>query len=352
MKVGRYRKVETRIWNDERFRKLSDSGKFLFLFILTHPNLTSLGAMRATIPGLSAELGWQEARCDEAFAELVLESHGRSLVEIDKHASFVGLPNFLKYNAPENPNVVKSWSSSLELLPECPLKTKLMEHAHACLKDREAGFLAAWETVCETVSEPFRKPVGNGLPNQEPEPEQEPEPKHKPRYPASGVCNQGQGKSRKSTESVFKDLTVADLKDNRKLFDWLKNQATQGKRPLVKFTEATALNVFAAAERALECGENPVALFSHIVGKGAKGDWTLISSEQEERARKRLNELKRAVATPSVAVPKVPNNDQQRAGSIEPTALADVVGQIVKKIERKPPENTQQAAPVTAGAAS
>ncbi len=44
--MGRYRKVETRIWNDATFRSLSDDGKLLFLFVLTHPSQTSLGAMR------------------------------------------------------------------------------------------------------------------------------------------------------------------------------------------------------------------------------------------------------------------------------------------------------------------
>lgn len=303
MGVGKYRKVETRIWNDERFRKLSDSGKLLFLFLLTHPYLTSLGAMRATIPGLSAELGWPETHCRETFAELMSESCGRSLVGFDEQASFIGLPNFLKYNSPENPNVVKSWSKSLELLPECSFKNQLIEHARACVQDRArtcatkdgtAAFLSAWETVCQTVSELFRKPVGNGWPNQEPEPEQKPEQEQKPERPASGVCVQVQGKRR---ESVFNVVTADVLKDSVKLLDWFKRIATRGKRPVVRDSEHDKLNVFAAAERALECGDDAVKLFVYIVGKGAKGGWEKISNEQEERARARLRELSRATTS-------------------------------------------------------
>lgn len=326
MGIGKYRKVETRIWNDERFRKLSDSGKLLFLFLLTHPHLTSLGAMRATIPGLSAELGWPENRCRETFAELMSESCGRSLVGFDEQASFIGLPNFLKYNSPENPNVVKSWSKSLEMLPECPFKEQLIEHARACVQDRaracvkkdgSAAFLSAWETVCQTVSEPFRKPVGNGWPNQEPEPEQKPEQEQKPEKPASGVCVQVQGKHREN-ESVFNVVTEDLLKDDNKLFDWFQNKATRGKRPVVRDSEHDKLNVFAAAERALECGDDPVKLFVHIVGKGAKGGWKLISNEQEERARTRLRELRRATTSPSSTLANMVLNKLASKEQVEP----------------------------------
>lgn len=51
-------------------------------------------------------------------------------------------------------------------------------------------------------------------------------------------------------------------------------------------TMADALNIFGAAERALEVGKSPAALFARIVrGKS----WHLISGEQMDRARKKLN---------------------------------------------------------------
>lgn len=36
--MASYRKIDPRIWNDERFRVLTDSGKLAFLFVLTHPS--------------------------------------------------------------------------------------------------------------------------------------------------------------------------------------------------------------------------------------------------------------------------------------------------------------------------
>ena len=64
--MARYRKIETRIWNDQKFNELSDDGKLLLLMLLTHPHLTSIGAMRATLPGLASELHWSLERLQQA----------------------------------------------------------------------------------------------------------------------------------------------------------------------------------------------------------------------------------------------------------------------------------------------
>jgi hypothetical protein len=63
----KYRKIDPRIWNDAKFRELSDKGKLVFLFVLTHPCMTALGAMRGTMAGLAAELGWPAEAFQEAF---------------------------------------------------------------------------------------------------------------------------------------------------------------------------------------------------------------------------------------------------------------------------------------------
>jgi hypothetical protein len=113
---SRYRKIDPRIWNDEKFRTLTDDGKLAFIFLLTHPHMTALGAMRGTLPGLAAELGWAAKR----FASSVQEVIALALIEVCEKASWIGIPNFLKYNEPEGPNsVTKAWVLALDLLPEC-----------------------------------------------------------------------------------------------------------------------------------------------------------------------------------------------------------------------------------------
>jgi len=154
----KYRKIDPRIWNDAKFRELSDRGKLVFLFLLTHPHMTSLGAMRATIPGLAAELGWTEKAFREAFREAFL----RGMVRLDEKAHFLGLPNFLKYNPPESPNVIKAWQKCLDDIPECDMKNEWIQ----MLKGYAKGYTKAFR---EAFEEAFRK----NMPNQEQEQEQE-----------------------------------------------------------------------------------------------------------------------------------------------------------------------------------
>jgi hypothetical protein len=158
--MARYRKVDPRIWNDAKFRTLSDDGKLIFLFLLTHPQMTSLGAMRGTINGLAAEIGWDQKRFAKGFQEAL----SKAMAKHDPEASFLWLPKFLKYNGPESPNVLKAWAGALDLLPECPLLNELLEHVK--------GFA---EGLTEGFREAYAHAWPKAMPNPEQEPEQEPE---------------------------------------------------------------------------------------------------------------------------------------------------------------------------------
>jgi uncharacterized phage protein (TIGR02220 family) len=156
--VSRYRKIDPRIWNDEKFRTLSNDGKLVFLFLLSHPHMTALGAMRASIAGLASELQWPT----KAFGEAFREALSKGMCKHDSEASFIWLPKFLKYNGPESPNVVKSWSQSADLLPECEMKNELLQ---------------AVKAFVEALPEAFRKALpeafAKSMPYQEREQEQE-----------------------------------------------------------------------------------------------------------------------------------------------------------------------------------
>lgn len=137
--MARYRKIDPRIWNDKKFRELSDAAKLVFLFLLTHPHMTSLGAMRATIAGLAEELDWDTEAFREAFAEVLLNG----MAEHDQKACLIAIPNFIRYNSPESPNVVKAWVSSLDLLPECELKSRTIARAKAFAEALSEAFAKA-----------------------------------------------------------------------------------------------------------------------------------------------------------------------------------------------------------------
>ncbi|MFC3725456.1 hypothetical protein [Neoaquamicrobium sediminum] len=167
--MSRYRKIDTRMWNDEKFRTLSDRGKLLFVMLLTHPNMTALGAMRATPAGLAEELGWEPKAFAEAFGEVL----SKGMAKHDPAAHFVALPNFVKYNQPENPNVVKAWVGCLDLIPECGMKTQVVQGALAALEGKSKAFAEAFHKA-------FGKDFGEGARKGMPKQEQEQEPKQEP----------------------------------------------------------------------------------------------------------------------------------------------------------------------------
>lgn len=137
--MAKYRKIDPRIWNDAKFASLTHEGQRLFLYILTHPSMTSLGAFRATPEGLMSEIGINTLQsveqctgqctqhCKNTFDALLVQG----LVKYDDTCKTVFAPNFIKYNPPENSNVVIGWTSALDQIPEGPLKLEALERAKA-----------------------------------------------------------------------------------------------------------------------------------------------------------------------------------------------------------------------------
>lgn len=86
---------------------------------------------------------------------------------------------------------------------------------------------------------------------------------------------------------VFSKLTAADLRDPKRLKAWY-DVATSQRKPVVVASEVNMLNVFASAERAIEQGEDPPALFGYLVGRAK---WEFITGPQEDRARAKIKAL-------------------------------------------------------------
>ena len=148
--MSRYRKIEVKIWMDAKFLALSDDAQLAFLFLLTHPALTMVGAMRASAAGLAAEKRWPESRMRETIAEL----SGCGLVLLDDEALFLWLPNFLRYNEPQNPNAVAGLWNALAELPECDLKQRMVNAIETGLQRLPQPFRDRWPTNA--------KPLANG----------------------------------------------------------------------------------------------------------------------------------------------------------------------------------------------
>jgi hypothetical protein len=127
--MSRYCKVDPRIWNDQKFRKLNDQGKIAFFFLLTHPHMTAIGAMRAMIAGLAAELGWTTDAMQDAIRDAI--RHGMVVAK-------------------------KAWPAALELLPECPEKRDLAIRCKKVLQEIGPNFFA--NQTLPNCSMPSRMP--------------------------------------------------------------------------------------------------------------------------------------------------------------------------------------------------
>ncbi len=267
--MARYRKIACQMWNDERFRSLSDSAKLVFVFMLTHQNLTSIGAMRATIPGMAAELGWSI----EGYREAFQECSAKGMVKYDERASFVALLNFLKHNPPENPNVVKSWASQLELIPECSLKVEFLQRAASFVKELGEGFAKA-------LPKEFSQPFPKGMPNPEPEPEPELQVGNtKTSLPSKAVKEPAKPRS-----GSGKGFDSKDLRDPAKIIAYAQQ------RGIDTSVHENRVRSLAAALESEAKGDAPGAYFKTLIDNAVNGTWT-VSDEFHEPAKRWLRSL-------------------------------------------------------------
>ena len=194
-----YRTILVRMWGDEKFNRLSPlppSGAALWIYLLTGPHSNQIGFFRAGEMTLAEELGWDLKAFRKAFRECFEEGLIKTSHDYSKDR-LIFIPNFLKINFPQNPNVVKSWGHVWQMIPECQLKLEVWHHIKNIMesKDKEtkAWSKAFIETCRKPSLKPFGKPFGNPLgnlsPNQEQEQEQEQEVKTPPTPPPGGnVC--------------------------------------------------------------------------------------------------------------------------------------------------------------------
>jgi hypothetical protein len=145
------------MYGDERFMRLSPllpSGQALWIYLLTGPHTGPIpGVFVVGRAALAETLGWDVEDFAKAFQEVIDEG----LVEFDSKTRLCFIPNAIRHNAPQNPNVVKSWRTHWRLLPECELRHRVFEHVQGSLGMVSEAFAAAFEEACGKA---FEKPAG------------------------------------------------------------------------------------------------------------------------------------------------------------------------------------------------
>ena len=171
------RNISTRIWNDERFRMLSDDGKVLFIYTITSPHSNIAGTYVLPKGYISEDLGWPMRRVEETVSELfrncsetvperLAEDSGsvpeqpEPLVYHDEGTRIIHIPKFLKYDPLRNPNQVKAALTVVAELPECALKYRAYSAILRYTRAEDEQF----RNCLETVSERFRNKPETYLP--------------------------------------------------------------------------------------------------------------------------------------------------------------------------------------------
>jgi hypothetical protein len=154
----KYRKIDPRIWSDERFRKLSPDDKLFAFYVLTCPQANRVGLFRFSLALAAEDLGTSFKGIETRFDRVWHTLRWRW----DADVKVVYLPTWWKYNEPENP-----------------------KHVIGCLKDLDdipyTAFIADFATntrylpdkVLDTFTQCMAYRMAHRMPYQEQEQEQE-----------------------------------------------------------------------------------------------------------------------------------------------------------------------------------
>ncbi len=167
-----YGKVFCQFWWNDTVYQMPDKEKLLALYLLTHPTGDMTGVIRILPETIMGELKWSLEEVHETLSELFQ----KGFLTVKKDSQWIVINNFLKFNAPENPNQIKAIIKLLARIPkniagfDKPLSyllgavnalnnkdEKLSQQFNELLADYEQE-QEALANGSETLSEPFRNP--------------------------------------------------------------------------------------------------------------------------------------------------------------------------------------------------
>ena len=93
-----YGKIYTRLWNNHRFRKLTEDGQKLYLYLLSSPHKNTIGFYQIGIPYIQDDLGWAYKRCSNAINDTIR----MGFIKYDFESRVVLILDWWKNNKPSN----------------------------------------------------------------------------------------------------------------------------------------------------------------------------------------------------------------------------------------------------------
>jgi hypothetical protein len=148
--AGRWRRFTCRWWLDGRRLELNECEQLVYVYLKTGPLTNAIGLYRMVPAAAAADFPrWTVAKCRRHFDRV----RSAFTWEYDAATALLYLPEWMQENAPQSPNVVKSWRAQFAELPDCQLKAKAAEVVAGFLKSYSDAFL---KNFGEVTPEGFR----------------------------------------------------------------------------------------------------------------------------------------------------------------------------------------------------
>jgi hypothetical protein len=164
--VREYGKIHSSFWTSRDIRSLSEDGRALAAYLLTSPHSNMLGCFRIPVAYVSDDLMWDSERVTKGFGELF----AKGWATLSEGSNWVVIHKFLKWNQPENPNVVKAAEKLFDQIPDDCEAKPLLAWAIAEFEPRfSAAKLARFKPFpnpFDTSRKAYRKPEPEPEPNQ------------------------------------------------------------------------------------------------------------------------------------------------------------------------------------------
>lgn len=162
-----YGRVRTLFWGDEKVRELAPLERYLGLYVMLSPHSNAIGCFRLPVAYICEDTGMTASEVGATFEALECRGIARRL-----KGGFVWIPNYLRHNPPENPNVWRKCVKELQALPgdlacRANIASEIVKSSADkrmnTLTDDEKSKLTVFLDSAGSLSETVSERLGNGI---------------------------------------------------------------------------------------------------------------------------------------------------------------------------------------------
>ena len=161
-----YRKIDNAFWRDDKVKNLNVETRHLFMYLLTSPHCNMIGAYYLPLPYILADLYTNDELLGngsegyrnpfETVSKGIDTLSQAGLITYDTVNSMVVIHNFIKYNRPDNANVIKSAIKLFLELPQTPALYKTGYYLELYAAEKNIKFE-------NPINTPKLEPLPNGI---------------------------------------------------------------------------------------------------------------------------------------------------------------------------------------------